>query len=367
VERAFAQVTRGTAEDKSELEVHLKKLIADAVAINGLWVHDWEKEPLLRLRKDRVETASQAGAGRSNVGPPPDPEPTKGPIGTVNANFSKTDGGNGGNGAGVAGNGDDSSGDDSSGDDALDLCYDDAFALLYAGKITQEQFDSVVANEARCQGAGDDDLDFSIEFLGAALGYPLPKRGRQPYFHAFTPVWEFSVVPTSHREAIAKAALLKETGNAALKDNKERHAIIIYNAAKALIIERSPEGTALLAVLHANLAQAFLANAQSPNNSCVRSADDIDPNMLALSVAESTQALELDPSHEKARHRRALALALLGCYEKSMADLKLCAQTADVVERQRHLQSILEQVSQRLQVMRMVRLNSLVPYRVACW
>ena len=53
VKRAFAQVARGTAEDKSDLGVHLKKLIADSVAINRLWTHDWEKEPLPRFRQDR--------------------------------------------------------------------------------------------------------------------------------------------------------------------------------------------------------------------------------------------------------------------------------------------------------------------------
>jgi hypothetical protein len=63
VERAFAQVTRGgTAEDKKDVEEHLKKLIADAVAINGLWTHDWEKEPLLRLRPSKIEAKHAAAA-----------------------------------------------------------------------------------------------------------------------------------------------------------------------------------------------------------------------------------------------------------------------------------------------------------------
>jgi hypothetical protein len=57
VERAFAQVTRGTVADKEDLERHLKKRIADAVAINGLWMIDWQNEPLLRLRADRQEAA----------------------------------------------------------------------------------------------------------------------------------------------------------------------------------------------------------------------------------------------------------------------------------------------------------------------
>jgi hypothetical protein len=194
---------------------------------------------------------------------------------------------------------------------------------------------------------GDDDLDFSIECLASALAYPEPAhndtRHSQAYLHAFTPVWEFSVVPHWYREAIAKATKLKEAGNAALKAKRERDSIIIYNAAKALIVERSAEGTALLATLHANLAKAFLDYAQSPNNSFLNSeADSIDPSMIALSVAESTQALELDPNHQKARYRRAVALVLLGCYENAMTDLENCKPTVVVVKRRQNLREIIQ-------------------------
>jgi hypothetical protein len=50
VERPFALVARGTAEDKKGLERHLKRLMANAEATNELWTHDWDREPLLGLR-----------------------------------------------------------------------------------------------------------------------------------------------------------------------------------------------------------------------------------------------------------------------------------------------------------------------------
>ena len=153
----------------------------------------------------------------------------------------------------------------------------------------------------------------------------------KPYFKPMRTTYVLKF-PETREEPYDKTVALKSNGNHDFKVKSFAEARDLYEQAKALIIHH--ELTALeldlLVAVHSNLAQCTLNLVVERKVGHTRTSDYLESliqeqageeEALHRAVCDCTQALELQPTHKKARFHRAKELLQLGALDTVKTDI----------------------------------------------